>query len=160
MRLFKLFGDRAPYKHVQHYNGEASEAWMQQEQTRLADLAVERGIETRIDRNGSDIELSFANVKDAAMMRLRAFGNDYNPGRHVHQENFEAGDEPYRDAWLKHARAAIDEMGLACRIEDDGNQVFFRFDTTGDVALFTEMRDRGVFHQLALADIGGPTAAP
>ena len=133
---------------------------MQHEQQRLTDLAVDLGIDTRVTRSRDYIELDFKNVKDAAMMRLRAFGNDYNPGRHVHQENFEAGDEPYRDAWLKHARTAIDEMGLACRIEDDGNQVFFRFDTTGDVALFTEMRDRGVFHQLALADIGGPTAAP
>lgn len=156
MVLRRIFGDRAPHRHVQQYHG-ASEALLRQEQERLADLAAEMGIDTRITRHGQTIELGFGNVKDAAMLRLRAFGNDYNPGRHIHEEKFEAGDEPYRDAWLAHARTAIDELGLACRIERDGNQVFFRFDTTGDVALFTEMRDRGVFHRLALADIGGPT---
>ena len=157
MGLFRLFGDRAPYKHVQNYGSEPSAAWMQAEQDRLTQIAIDLGLDVRLDRAGGDIELRFKNVKDCAMFRLRAFGNDYNPGLHVHEENFVEGDEAYRDAYLEHARQAINELGLACRIEQDGNQVFFRFDTVGDVALFTEMRDRGVFHHKALHDIGGPT---
>jgi hypothetical protein len=156
MVLKRIFGDRAPHKHIQQYHG-VSEAWMQGEQQRLADIAIDLGIETQIVRSGDQIELGFKNVKDAAMLRLRAFGNDHNPGRHVHSESFEAGDEAYRDAWLEHARAAIDELGLPCRIEADDNRIHFRFDTNGEHAIFTEMRDRGVFHRLALADIGGPT---
>ncbi|MEL7087083.1 MAG: hypothetical protein AAGL98_01360 [Planctomycetota bacterium] len=160
MRLLRLFGDRAPYRHVQHYGDQPSQAWMQQEQERLVDIAVDLGIDTKINRHEGSIELLFNDVKDAGMFRLRAYGNDHNPGRHVHRETFEPGDDAYRDAWIAHAREAIDQMGLACRIEQDGDQVNFRFDTNGDVSLFTEMRDRGVFHHNALIDIGGPTAEP
>lgn len=160
MVLRRIFGDRAPHKHVHTYNGSPSDAWMQREHDRLTDIATDLGIKTRIIRTSDRIELQFGNVKDSALMRLRAFGNDYNPGQHVHEENFVPGDESYRDAYLAHARRTIDELGLPCRIEQEGNQVFFRFDTTGDVAIFTEMRDRGVFHKLALHDIGGPSPVP
>ena len=160
MVLRRIFGGHAPHTYTQHYRDNPSDAWMEQEQQRLVDIADELGIDLQLVRLGSEIHLGFANVKDSAMMRLRAFGNDYNPGRHVHLENFLEGDELYRDIYLSHARAAIDELGLACRIEQNGNQVAFRFDTTGDHAIFTEMRDRGVFHRLALQAIGGPTAQP
>lgn len=159
MILNRIFGDRAPHKHVQIYR-DASDAWLEREQERLTQIAMDLGMDTKITRHGDQIELAFNNVKDSALLRLRAFGNDYNPGRHVHEENFEPGDELYQDAFLTHAQAAIDETGLACRIERDGSQVFFRFDTNGEHALFTEMRDRGVFHHLALTDIGGPTMQP
>ena len=160
MVLKRIFGRRAPYTHSQHYDHSPSDAWMEGEQQRLLDIAAELGIDLQLVRQGDDIQLGFKNVKESAMMRLRAFGNDINPGMHIHEENFDPGDEHYRDAWLTHARAAIDELGLPCRIEQNGNQIFFRFDTTGDVSLFTEMRDRGVFHRLALQDIGGPTVQP
>jgi|GEM_PF-6189134 len=131
---------------------------MEREQERLIGIAEDLGIDVHLVRHRDEILLGFTNFKDGALMRLRAFGNDYSPGQHVHNEAFMAGDETYRDRYLTHARTAIDELGLSCQIEQDGNQVAFRFDTTGDHALFTEMRDRGVFHQLALQDIGGPTA--
>ena len=159
MGLHRIFRNHAPHRHVQRYQN-ASVAWMAREQERLSNIALELGIDTQICRYGNCIELGFKNVQDAAMLRLRAFGNDYNPGQHIHHETFETGDEPYRDAYLNHAKAAIDDLGLACRIERDGNQVSFRFDTNGDHAVFTEMRDRGVFHHLALTDIGGPSLIP
>lgn len=160
MVLKGIFGGRAPYTHTQHYEHNPSEAWMEQEQQRLIGIAEDLGIDFQLVRQGNEVHLGFGNVKDAAMLRLRAFGNDYNPGKHVHLENFVEGDELYRDAYLVHAQAAINELGLSCRIEQKGNQVAFRFDTSGDHAIYTEMRDRGVFHQLAMQDIGGPTAQP
>ena len=159
MVLRRIFGDRAPHKHIQSYPS-VSESWMQREQERLEQIAIDLGIDTRITRHRDEIEIEFNNVKDSALMRLRSFGRGYNPGQHIHEENFEAGDEAYRDAYLIHAQAAIDEMRLACCIERHGNQVYFQFDTIGEHALFTERRDRAVFHHLAVTDIGGPTSQP
>ncbi len=157
MALQSISGDRAPYKHVHNCHG-ASDAWMLQEFQRLSEIADDLGINTRIVSHDDRIELEFENVKDCALMRLRAFGNDYNPGQHIQDVNFQPGDDLYQEAYLTHARTAIESMGLACRIErNDAHQVSFRFDTVGDHALFTELIDRGVVHQLALADIGGPT---
>ena len=81
MALNRIFGDRAPYKHVQTYWVNPSDTWMQREQERLSDIAIDLGIDIRINRSGNRIEMAFGNVKSASLMRLRAFGNDYNHGQ-------------------------------------------------------------------------------
>lgn len=131
---------------------------MEQEQERLNRIAIDLGINARMVRRGTQIEIEFDKYMDSARFRLRAHGNDYNPGHHSHTEHFKEGDERYRDAWVRHVQRSIDELGLKCRIVRNGNEVTFNFDWSGDLMQFSDLRNQNVYHCLALAEIDGPIA--
>ena len=131
---------------------------MLDEQQRLRAVAHELGIDVRISQNGRFIDMEFANWHDSVQMRYHAFGMDLAPGDHRHTETFHEGDEAYRDAWLRSAEQTMLEHGFDFELEQAGNELTFRFESQMQHSLFVEMRDRGLFHQAAMRQIGARPA--
>ena len=156
MNIRRFFSVQAAHIHTHTYHDQPSEAYLAREQEKFVDLAEEMGITTRIVRAGDSIQFEFENFHDSAIFRIKAFGNDINPQNHLHTENFKPGDESYQQAWLDGAKNALDEMGVPYRIEHDGTDATFKFDTMAEHAIFVELRDRGVFHEMAMDGMNGP----
>lgn len=151
MSLTKLFGGEAPHKHTHTYTDRPNASWIAQEKVRLIGLAEELGIEIEITQaNAHELQFGFSGHLDSARFRVAAFGSTRNPEAHVHAEAFSPGDERYQDAWLESAQRVLNELGVGCRIVRDGEQTEFRFDTVEEHAVFVELRDRGVFHDMAM----------
>lgn len=155
MSLTTLFRGEAPHRHTHTYTDKPSATWMAQEKARLIELAGELGITFEITQTDADeLQFAFGNVLDSARFRVAAFGSVVSPEAHVHTETFTRGDERYQEAWLEAAQHVLDELGLACRMVHEGERVQFRFDTLEEHAIFVELRDRGLFHEMAMGNTG------
>lgn len=151
MSLASLFGGRAAHRHVQTYTAAPSDDEMAREIERLGSLAVELGVNVAIARQDDSLVFEFDSFLDLVRFRLVAFGNDRNPGHFVHRQIFAPGEDVYRRAWLRSAAAALDELGIAHRVEKNGYEAAFRFDTVAEHAVFAELVNRNVFHNAGLA---------
>ena len=133
---------------------------MLDEQQRLRAVAEELGIDVRLSQNGRFIEMAFANWHDSVKVRYNAYGLVLAPGDHRHTETFHQGDEAYRDAWLRAAKQTMLEHSFDFELEQAGNEFTFRFESQMQHSLFVEMRDRGLFHRAAMAEISSPALTP
>lgn len=163
MDLSKIFGGNAPLIHTHEYTDHPSQAWMTAQKLRLAELAAEMGVQVEIEQASSNsFDFRFQNAFDSARFRVQALGDGgVNPGAHNHTESFKGGDDAYQAAWVASAREALDHIGATYRIEEQGSQVRFRFDTVAEHGVFVELRDRDALHQMAVAKLqnNGPHSA-
>lgn len=150
MSITESFSWRASYSKV--YKNNPSTEWLAHERARLDCLATEHKIVVDIRKRADGSGFDFRFLDSLAFWRFEevAYGDrENNPGSHRHTERFpDEGDRPYQAAWTAYATRAMAEIGIACTIETQGDTTRFSFNTAEDHALFTYLRDIGMFDDM------------
>ncbi len=148
MRLSEVFGWKSSHTHT--YTDNPNNEWLELERSRLEMLAIENDIPMaiRLREDGDGFDFKFPEFFEASRFQTLAFGDGYNPSGHGHTEAFNGGDPVYQQQWTEYAQKSMNELGIRCDIETDGNEVSFKFDTVSDHAIFVQLRDIGMFDDM------------
>ena len=118
---------------------------MQDEARRVQELADFLEIPARISTRGNELVVECETVHQVAELRLNAIGDSFDPGEHIHSEEFMVADERYQERWVSAAESVLRERSIPHRVEREGNEHHFIFDRYSHVSMFSSLRDAGIF---------------